>query len=95
LEVGLVLEAVARDVADVDEAVLIGDGRVGAVGAKLSGDRSRFLGGVVDDDGVGDCEVETEIFYVAWRMLVDIYNNTAPLTIIGLELMQALVELFI
>jgi hypothetical protein len=65
LEVRLVLEAVAGDIADVNEAVLVGDGDVGAVGPKVFGDGFGFLSGVIGDDGVGDCKVEAEVFDVA------------------------------
>jgi len=62
----LVLQAMPSDIADVDEAILVCDGDVGAVGAELFGHGFTFLGVVVDDDGVGDCEVETEVFDVTW-----------------------------
>lgn len=54
-----------RNVADVDEAVLVRDWYVCAVGTEIFGHCFRFLGVVVHDDGVGNGEVQTKVFDVA------------------------------
>ena len=71
-----------RHVANVDEAVLVSDGGVGAIGFQVLGYGFGLLGRgcVVNDNCVGDGEVEGEIFDVAG---------------VGFELVQALVEFFV
>lgn len=66
LEVGLNLKAVAGDVGDVDEAIFVGDGDLGALRTELTG-YGFLLGVAVGAGGEGVCngKVEGEVFDVA------------------------------
>lgn len=59
---GLDLQAVTGEIRDVDEAVCVCDGELGAVGAEVMRDGFGWVGG---REGVGDGEIKGEVFDVA------------------------------
>lgn len=53
------------NVADVHQSILVRDWNIYTIRAELSSYSTSLLGGVVDDNGVGDSEVEAKVFDIS------------------------------